>query len=71
MENTLLRDPKFIKPKKLVPRQSTDSFATEDSIVSSALKFIAENSNRPLSVQEVATAVVNRRSLETLHGVFQ
>ena len=57
--------PKFIKPKKLVPRQSTDSFATEDSIVSSALKFIAENSNRPLSVQEVATAVgVNRRSLE-------
>ena len=55
----------LIKPQKLVTRQSTDSFATEDPLVSNALRFMAENSNRPLSVQDIALAVgLNRRSLE-------
>ena len=55
----------LINPKKLVPRQSTDSFATEDPFVSAALRFMAENSHRPLSVKDVALAVgLNRRSLE-------
>ncbi len=57
--------PELVKPRQLVPRQSTDSFATEDPYVSNALRFMAENSHRPLSVKEVATAVgLNRRSLE-------
>ena len=55
----------LIKPQKLVTRQSTDSFATEDPLVSNALRFMAENSNRPLSVKDIAIAVgLNRRSLE-------
>jgi len=55
----------LVKPKKLVPRQSTDSFAAEDPLISNALRFIAENSHHPLSVRDVALATgINRRSLE-------
>lgn len=58
-------NPELIKPSKLVTRQSTDAFATEDSFVSNALRFMAENSHRPLSVKDVALSVgLNRRSLE-------
>ena len=55
----------LVKPQKLVPRQSTDSFAAEDPLISNALRFIAENSHHPLSVKDVALATgINRRSLE-------
>lgn len=58
-------NPELIRPQKLVARQSTDSFATEDPFVSNALRFMAENSHRPLGVKDVALAVgLNRRSLE-------
>ena len=58
-------NPELVKPQKLVPRQSTDSFAAEDPLISNALRFIAENSYRPLTVNDVALAVgLNRRSLE-------
>ena len=63
--------PELLKPQKLVPRQSTDSFAAEDPLISNALRFIAENSYRPLTVKDVALAVgLNRRSLERRFNQF-
>ena len=64
-------NPELVKPQKLVPRQSTDSFAAEDPLISNALRFIAENSYRPLTVKDVALAVgLNRRSLERRFNQF-
>ena len=64
-------NPELVKPQKLVPRQSTDSFAAEDPLISNALRFIAENSYRPLTVNDVALAVgLNRRSLERRFNQF-
>ena len=64
-------NPELVKPQKLVPRQSTDSFAAEDHLISNALRFIAENSYRPLTVNDVALAVgLNRRSLERRFNQF-
>jgi len=64
-------NPELVKPQKLVPRQSTDSFAAEDPLISNALRFIGENSYRPLTVKDVALAVgLNRRSLERRFNQF-
>ena len=57
--------PELVKPKGLVPRQSTDAFAVEDPLISEALRFIAENCHQRIHVPDVASAVaLNRRSLE-------
>jgi len=57
--------PELVAPKALVPRQSTDSYAADDPLVARALRFIAENSHRPIKVMDVTVAVVtNRRTLE-------
>ncbi len=50
---------------QLVARHSTDVFAVEDEIVASALRYISENCQRPIGVDDVAEQVpVSRRSLE-------
>lgn len=57
--------PEFLPPAELIPRQSTDAFASEDPLVARALRFIAENSHRRMQVKDVATAVAaTRRTLE-------
>ena len=57
--------PVFVPHAELVPRQSTDVFATDDPVVTRALRFIAENSHERIAVKEVVEAVAtNRRSLE-------
>ena len=55
----------FIQPKGIVPRASTDTYATEDKIVRDALRFIADNIDRALQVSDVVQHLpVSRSSLE-------
>jgi LacI family transcriptional regulator len=54
-----------VAPALLIPRESSDIFAAPDPLVSRALRFIAERSDRLLRVNEVATETgVSRRTLE-------
>jgi len=55
----------LIPPAELVPRQSTDSYAVDDSVVARALRFIAEHGHEPITVDDVVAATsASRRSLE-------
>lgn len=57
--------PVLVPPSELVPRQSTDLYATNDPLVTKALRFIAENSHERIEVKDVVHAMAtNRRSLE-------
>ena len=59
------KTPELVPPIELIPRQSTDSYAADDPIVSRALRFIAESAHRPIKVIDVANETgVNRRTLE-------
>ncbi|MDE2681747.1 MAG: DNA-binding transcriptional regulator [Verrucomicrobiota bacterium] len=59
------KTPELVPPLELIPRQSTDSYAADDPIVSRALRFIAESAHRPIKVIDVANETgVNRRTLE-------
>jgi LacI family transcriptional regulator len=50
---------------ELIPRQSTDSLATEDALVTKALHFISENTHLRIKVGDVASSVgITRRTLE-------
>ncbi|MFP6887831.1 MAG: DNA-binding transcriptional regulator [Opitutales bacterium] len=56
---------KYSPPKGLIPRQSTDSHAAEDPVVAKALRFIAENGQERIQVNDVSAAVTTtRRTLE-------
>ncbi len=58
-------EPQLLAPVEIVVRQSTDVMAVNDSLVSRAFRFMAENSHRPIKVDDVASAVSStRRSLE-------
>lgn len=58
-------EPEWLPPRDLIPRQSTDSFAADDPLVSRALRFIAEHSHERIEVKHVAAAVATtRRTLE-------
>ncbi len=55
----------FIPPVGVITRQSTDTLAITDRAVIRAIKFIRENSGKPVQVREVANiAGVSRRVLE-------
>ena len=55
----------YIPPKGFVARESTDSYAVEDDVVKTALRYIADNSNNNIQVIDVVDQVpVARRSLE-------
>ena len=57
--------PVLLPPGKLIPRKSTDSFQVDDQDVALALKFIADESHRPIKVRDVIDHVpVSWRSLE-------
>lgn len=69
--NTLMRggkpprQPILLPPVELVARASTDAFAVADPIVAKALRFIADQSHRPLKVSDVvAQAPASWRTLE-------
>ncbi len=54
-----------VEPTHVVGRQSTDILAIDDIAVSEAVRFIRNNSNRPIQVGDIIAAVlVSRRSLE-------
>lgn len=54
-----------VPPLGIAERQSTDVLAIQDREVSSALRFIRQNANRPINVQHVLQQVsISRRALE-------
>jgi LacI family transcriptional regulator len=48
---------RLLPPQGLIVRQSTDFFAVDDELISSALEFIAANSHRKIGPDDVARAV--------------
>jgi LacI family transcriptional regulator len=55
----------YSPPKGLIPRQSTDSLAVDDPLVANALRFISENGQDQIQVDDVVLASgTNRRTLE-------
>ena len=56
---------KLCMPKGIIPRQSTDSYASDHPKVALALRYIAESANRRIKVNDVVNAIAtNRRTLE-------
>lgn len=56
---------RLIPPLRVVSRQSTDIFAIQDTTLVKALRFIRDNADKPVSVDDVATrAGIHRRLLE-------
>jgi LacI family transcriptional regulator len=54
----------LIDPIGVIPRESTDTYATEDKIVRDALRFIADNINTEIQVADVVElAPISRSSL--------
>jgi LacI family transcriptional regulator len=54
-----------IYPKGLIPRESSDVFAVGDINVQKALRFIADNSHKPISVKDITAATdICRQTLE-------
>jgi LacI family transcriptional regulator len=63
--------PELIAPAELVPRRSTDVYASEDLLVARALRYISENSHQRIQVKDVAAAVATtRRTLERRFNDF-
>ena len=55
----------LLPPKGLVARESTDTYAVSDPVVKTALRYIADNSDKNIQVIDVVDQVpVSRRSLE-------
>ncbi len=55
----------YLPPGRLISRQSSDTLAMEDEIISSALRFIADECHHPIKVGDVARAAkVSYRTLE-------
>ncbi|MGB6044562.1 MAG: helix-turn-helix domain-containing protein, partial [Pirellulales bacterium] len=60
-------EPIRVAPANVVVRRSTNAFAADDPLVSSALRYIAENVGTAFSVDDVALhAGVTRRTLARL-----
>jgi LacI family transcriptional regulator len=54
-----------VKPTQVVTRQSTDIYATHDDYIASSLKFIHQNIDKNLQVDDVVRQVpLSRRALE-------
>jgi len=59
------KETKYCQPLGIVPRQSTDSYASDHPKVALALRYIAESANRRIKVNDVVNAIAtNRRTLE-------
>lgn len=56
---------RLIPPRGIAVRRSTDTFAVNNPVVRTALRFIEENLRRSMGIEEIVAAVgVSRRSLE-------
>ena len=65
------KEAKYCQPQGIVPRQSTDSYASDHPKVALALRYIAESANRRIKVNDVVNAVAtNRRTLERNFSEF-
>ena len=65
-------EPLSIPPVALIPRMSSDAFDVKDPFVAKALRFIADQSHRPIKVRDVIAHVpVSQRSLERLFQTFR
>lgn len=53
----------LIKPRRVVVRRSSDILAIEDPEVARAVKFIHENAQRSITVEDVARAALTSRSV--------
>ncbi len=54
-----------IPPIRVAVRESSDTFAMDDEMVHAAMRWIGENADEPISVEDVVAALgVNRRTLE-------
>jgi LacI family transcriptional regulator len=53
----------LVAPKNIIPRESTDTYATEDKIVRDALRFIADNINSEIQVPDVVAQVSISKSV--------
>lgn len=47
-------EPLLLPPGQLIPRDTTDMFASGDELVAQALRFIADNCHKPINVTTVA-----------------
>lgn len=47
----------LLPPRELVPRDSSDVFASDDPLVAQALRYIADNCDRPISVADVVASL--------------
>lgn len=55
----------YVKPTHIITRQSSDIYATTDKAISTALRFIHQNVEKHISVNDVVKEVpLSRRSLE-------
>jgi LacI family transcriptional regulator len=45
--------PIVLPPRELIPRDSTDVFASDDEMVAKALRYIADNCHKPINVTDV------------------
>jgi LacI family transcriptional regulator len=57
--------PQLLVPSGIVARQSTDTLAYQDAELTAAMSFIRRNADKPISVDDLLSAVsLSRRSLE-------
>ena len=55
----------LLPPSELIPRQSSDAYAAEDPLVAKAMRYIAENCDNTIKVDDVCKAIAtSRRTLE-------
>jgi len=55
----------IVKPTQIITRQSTDIYATNDRFIASSLKFIHQNIDKNLQVEDIVKQVpLSRRALE-------
>jgi len=47
--------PVVLPPRELIPRDSTDVFASDDETVARALRFISDNCHKPINISDVVT----------------
>ncbi len=45
--------PCLLPPRELIPRDSTDVFASDDELVARALRFISDNCHKPINITDV------------------
>ncbi|MCM8542639.1 MAG: substrate-binding domain-containing protein [Lentisphaeraceae bacterium] len=61
----ITESPIFIPPKGFIARESTDTYAVNDPLVKTALRYIADNCDKNIQIIDVVEQVpISRRSLE-------